>query len=505
MSDTTATFRIRRKRSRRGTSLRRVPKWGVALGISALVVGAGSAADAGTVSRASAQSDAPALCQELPSDQDPAELPASTPTTVTTLHQVYRCVLDHHYRGSRLDTRVLLRDAFAEFTVELQQRGLDRPEATLGELTGHRERDWASFAQAYRGVLDALSADADLREILASAVIRGMLGSLDDNHAGWDSRPTPPAEAPTRYGYGILDASSGSETPANIKDATPPLYVKLTVPGSPADEAGLLPGDIMVAVNGVPVVTDGILNAGSLGALRPTSGEETLRLTVERPATGKTWTVEMRPDVITSGSTAAMSVTLLPGDIAKVVLPSFYIPDVADDVLAQIAKLRETTQLRGVVFDVRGNMGGRVEQTTQLISSFVHGKLMSRDCDLDNHCTENRTDDSVPLLNLPLSVVTDGDCASACEDFVANVKYLGLGEVVGERTRGEASGLQVGYRLDNNTVLLLPRLYRTFAHGEQVDGIGVPVDHRVPLTAADISNGRDPAVDKARELLSSPV
>ena len=63
-------------------------------------------------------------------------------------------------------------------------------------------------------------------------------------------------------------------------------------------------------------------------------------------------------------------------------------------------------------------------------------------------------------------------------------------------------GLQVGYQLDNNTVLVLPKLYRTFAHGEQVNEIGVPVDYQIPLTAEDISNGRDPGVDKARELLN---
>lgn len=282
-----------------------------------------------------------------------------------------------------------------------------------------------------------------------------MLDSLDDNHVGWDSRKR---RTGAQYGYGILDAATG-QTPRNIKDATPPLYVKLVVPGSPADKAGLKPGDIMVAVNYVPVEINGITNGGALDWLRPKSDKETLRLTVKRPATGKTWTVEMQPERLTSQSRPTMSVTLLPGDIAKVVLPAFA-PGVAGQVLKEIAKLRETTKLRGIVFDVRGNSGGRAD-------------------------------------------VTNGDCASACDDFTANVKYLGLGKVVGERTRGEASGLQHGYQLNNDTVLLLPKLYRTWANAENVNEIGVPVDCHVPLTAEDISNGRDPGVDKARDLLKS--
>jgi hypothetical protein len=87
--------------------------------------------------------------------------------------------------------------------------------------------------------------------------------------------------------------------------------------------------------------------------------------------------------------------------------------------------------------DLRGKgRGGAPAEVARLLGAFAHGKITSYDCDVGGACTPNRTDDSVPLLGLRLVALVDRGCASACEDFSAAVKDLGLGVLVGTRTAG---------------------------------------------------------------------
>jgi hypothetical protein len=55
----------------------------------------------------------------------------------------------------------------------------------------------------------------------------------------------------------------------------------------------------------------------------------------------------------------------------------------------------------------------------------------------------------------------------------------------------------------NGSVLLIPLLSEVGAHGETIDGIGVAPDDNLPLTAAALSAGHDPDIEKAISLLRS--
>ncbi|WP_143765148.1 S41 family peptidase [Catenulispora acidiphila] len=482
---------------------RRVTTWGVAATVSCLLAASGVAAyagDAHSTSSITAAAKAGA-CIEQPEDVQPGGLPPATPATLATLHQAYNCILDNAYAGSETDTRVMLRDAFQSITQELMRRDLDQPTASIANLTGHRDQDWASFAKAYQQVIAGLPGNTAAQQAVASAAVAGMLSALGDDHAHWDDGSIPDPGATTVYTYGFVPVPSGRMT-ASITDAAPPLYILKVRPGEPADKAGLKPGDIIIGVNDLPTVSNGLINGGVLTPLTAGSATDTVRLTVQRPATGKTSTVELHAVGVTTPLIPTVSVTLLPGGIAEVTIPAFT-PTAGDEALAGIANLRQTTQLHGVIFNVRGNGGGRDEPVTQLISSLVHNKLLSKNCDIHNNCTDNHTDDAIPLLNLPITLITDATCASACEDFTADIKFLNLGKVIGQRTAGVVSGTQRGFALTNNTILVMPTQHRIWANGELVDTIGVPVDYQIPYTAQDISKAIDPGLDKARTLLGS--
>ncbi|MFI9577235.1 S41 family peptidase [Microbispora rosea] len=402
---------------------------------------------------------------------------SAPPTSVNTLRQAYECVLDNYYSGPTLDSKVLLRDALAAYTQELMRRGADRPGLRLPALTGNRDADWAAFA----GMVGAGDPDA-LR-----AAITGMVAGLHDDHARVERITPPSGDGPVGTGIAGLSAAQG---PRLDPAARPPLFITRVLPGSPADRAGVRPGDIVEKVDGIPAFIGDKVNQSLVDAF----ASATVRLTLKRPTTGRVRTVKLTEGPLEEQERAVTS-KALPGGVTYVKVPGFF-EGAADQV---IAALKDTSTT--AVIDLRGNGGGSPREVTRLLGAFAHGKVTSYFCPLKGDCTANRTDDSVPLLGLRLVVLTDRACASACEDFSAAVKDNDLGTLVGTRTAGAVSGPAEAYLLDDNSVLLLPRVRHLGPARELIDTVGVPVDHYAPMTALDLAKGRDPGLAKALSLL----
>jgi len=465
-----------------------------------LVAGAGGCTQTAThVSGATSPSSPVASGQPPPcSPNPPPAAPPLNPTTVTTIGQAYYCVFAHYYAGPVLDDRVLLAAAFAGFTQELDRLGLDRPDATMPALTGHRDRDWAAFAAVYQKVTSQLPASPARRQELAAATMTSMIAALHDNHARWDYPAPPPGDVPGDLGIMTSPAPPLAETAP--QEALPPLFITAVDPGSPAATNGLRPGDIIVSVDGAPPFTDGIISEGVMNLLTgpyPPPGRVTVQL--HRPATGRTWTVTLTP-ALYQAPPPPVSAKLLDGDIAYVQLPAFF-PGAAYQVLGDITSLAPRAKLRGLILDLRGNGGGTVADPATLLGAFIHGAAWSYDCDVHGSCAARYTDSSVPLLHLRLVVLTDRNCVSACDAFSGAVKDLRLGTLVGTRTAGIVAGPAAGYLLDDGSLLGFPAGHDLGADHELINGIGVAPDYYLPLTAQDLSTGRDPDIAKALSLL----
>jgi carboxyl-terminal processing protease len=429
-----------------------------------------------------------------------ANIPPVTPTTIGTIEQLYDCIFAHYYGGATLDDHLLLTGAFAGLTQELDRRGLDQPQATLPALTGNRAADWATFSAQYERIEAAPPDNAELRQSLAAATINAMLAALTDNHVHWQHLLLAPGYQPgDTYGFGFTTAPIAPLAVAAPGEALPPLYLS-SVTG-PALTAGLATGDVIEDVDGAPPFVDGVVSAGVINLLNPSYPSATpVVLTVDRPATGRTWTVTLRPALFTP-LPLVTSKLAAPG-IAEVTMGEFA-PGTAGQVLAAIAALRVDGPLHGLILDLRGNGGGSPTEVRQLISAFVHGRNWSYDCTATGACTANHTDDSVPLLHIPLVVLTDRGCVSACDAFAAAVKDLQAGALVGTRTAGIVSGPAQGYQLNDNSLLVLPAKHELGPDHEVINGIGVAPDYYLPTTAADYSTGADPDLSKARTLLES--
>ncbi len=430
---------------------------------------------------------------------------APVPTSVITIAQAYACLLVHYPTGATLDDRLLLHGAMAGLIADLLQHGQDQPGAVLPALHGNPTLDWRSFHQTYTAIAARLPQDEPTQEGLAQATIAGLVSSLHDDHA----RYAPPlssggkAGAPPSGPAGSGDFGPGLRLSADgsLPDrATPPLFIVAVDAASPASHAGLQPGDVITAIDGLPPFVHGVLDQLVLAQL---DGPSAIRLTMQRPRSGQTRTIAITPAPYPSPQPVMARV--LPGRVAYVQLTSF-VDNAGNFVFAAVEGLGLGPRLRGLVLDLRGNGGGSADEPARLLGAFTHGTIFAYFEDGRGRRTPARTDTTMPLLHVPLVVLIDRGCASACDVVAAAIHDLHLGRLVGERTAGDAAGPAQPWFLGDGSVLEIPVAFMRGAHGEIVDGIGVPPDDAAPLTAAALSAGHDPGIERAlRDLQGTPT
>ncbi len=205
--------------------------------------------------------------------------------------------------------------------------------------------------------------------------------------------------------------------------------------GSPAESAGLLPGDELLAVDGVSLDT-----AESRGRVvdlvRGKAGTD-VRLRLRRDGTTRDVVVRrgdvQRPCVKWASRLGADA------QFGYVHLTDFY-PDSAPQLFAAIDALRHEGPLLGLVLDLRGNGGGNLEECLAIARAFVRSGLIvtqfrRKDVEIERHEAKPET---CRYPDLPLVVLVNEHSASASEVLAGALQDHGRAAVVGVRTHGKA-------------------------------------------------------------------
>ncbi len=401
----------------------------------------------------------PAACKET---DTPQEMLTGHATDLSIVKQGYQCILSHYISARTLDDRPLLREAMQEIARALPPTVTG---ATLQGLSGNHDADWQIFAKTYNAIAGQLVQTTAAQQELSELALLGMTISLHDDHTAYlppnrmkvelaQLNPTTPA--PT---LGIVTSPLTTTTP---------LYITDVLTHTPASAAGLRPGDIIEQVGGQPIFQQGQLTAAIESLLTPRIGVP-ISITVQRPSTGTTLSWVLQPKALVSQPVSARQ---LPGNIAYVRLYTFT-SNAYSQVFAALKKLASQQALQGVVLDLRDNPGGDEDQAVQILSAFVHQKVIGYSADSAGHRDPIRTNNKVSLFNKPLAVLIDGGSASSSELVAAAVRDLHLGTVAGSRTAGALAAAYF-YSLSDGSGLEITADRVLGALGEKVDGIGVP-------------------------------
>ncbi len=204
------------------------------------------------------------------------------------------------------------------------------------------------------------------------------------------------------------------------------------LPNSPALDAGLQPGDVIVAVDGSPLTGDSDPTARILG-------EEgtTVTLTILRQGAGQPQDLTL----VRRSVTVPIVVYEMRGGALFITCDSF--GSSTAGVIAQ-ALLAHESQASAILMDLRSNPGGTSRAAAGAAGLFLGGEIISYFRDASGEYDYVYTLPSFPdLTDKPLIILTGPYSASGSELFSAAIRDYGAGIAVGQRTFGKGVGQYV--------------------------------------------------------------
>ncbi len=275
-------------------------------------------------------------------------------------------------------------------------------------------------------------------------------------------------------------------------------YLAIIAPiqGSPAEAAGLLPGDLVIAVDGEDMTgIDG--NLVIRRVLGPAGS--TVILTIQREGVEEPFDVEIvRAHIIIPSVEGRM----LEGDIAYVQLFNF-----GDSTAADLRVILEdllSQNPRGLILDLRNNGGGFLHSAVDITSEFVPEGVALYEVYGDGTRDEYEVNGEGIATDIPMVVLVNEGTASASEILAGAIQDYERGTLVGTVTFGKGSVQQV-FDLGNGRGSVRITVARWLTPDErQIHGVGLTPDFEVVLTPEDFAAGLDPQLDMAIEILVNP-
>ena len=266
------------------------------------------------------------------------------------------------------------------------------------------------------------------------------------------------------------------------------LEVVQVYPKSPAKKAGIVPGDLIVAVEGESL--RGVSSAKAAERIQGEPGTE-VELTIQNGRTGKRRTIDVeRASVRIPVVDSRMERTADGSKVGYVSLASF-----SRGAHAEVRKAIEGLEERGaegIVFDLRSNGGGLLDEAVLVTSIFQdEGRIVSISGRERDEQTFDATGDALEDIG-PLVVLTNGDTASASEITSAALQENDLATIVGETTYGKGVFQEV-IQLDGGGALDITVGEYLTADGSSILGRGVIPDEKV--VDEDLRDGDDTVLD----------
>jgi len=325
-------------------------------------------------------------------------------------------------------------------------------------------------------------------EKLMRGAISGMLSSLGDpNTAYMDPVQYQQANAPLEGSYEGIGA--WVDTTGQYLTIISPMA------GSPAEKAGLISGDKVIAVDKASVEgTDPTL------VLRKVLGQAgtTVVLTIQRDGTAEPFDVSIVREKITI---PLVTHKMLDNNIAYLQIMQFG-NNTDSDVRSALQDLLKNNP-KGLILDLRNDPGGYLDTAIGVVSQFIpDGTVMIEDHGNGQQTTFTARSGGI-ATKIPLVVLVNEGSASASEITAGAIQDRGRGKLVGVTTYGKGTVQSWSPLMDNEGAIKVTIARWLTPNGRQIHGKGLTPDVVVEMTQDDIKANRDPQLDKAVEILTS--
>jgi carboxyl-terminal processing protease len=353
---------------------------------------------------------------------------------------------------------LLLATAFAAYTY-----GRSQSPAALGK------QDRESLA-LYAEALDTVRKDYVDREAIdprkqTYGAIEGMLDTLGDE--GHTRFLTP--EEREQNNNNLSGTYEGIGIEIETKDDK---VVVAPIEGTPADRAGIEPGDVVVAIDGKNVRGQRI--SETVEEIKGPKGTD-VKLTVLRGGEQRVFDLE-RAEI----ETPMASWALIPGsDVAHVHLASF--SDDSAEELRQAFEEARTAGARRFILDLRDNPGGKLDQAVETAGDLLQpGSVIYVREDASGGREEIEAEGGAEFADGPMTVLVNGGSASSSEILAGALRDNDRASVIGETTYGTGTVLSEVVLSDGSAILLGVAEWLT-PDGDSIRKAGIVPDIKVPL------------------------
>ncbi len=341
-----------------------------------------------------------------------------------------------------------------DVAVSAKRGALKNPASTMGQLPLEELR---IFAEAFDRISKAYVEEVDDKTLLNNA-IRGLLDQLDPHSAFLDSKTFERLQESTTGNYGGLGIEIGTEE-GLIKVVTP-------IDDTPAAKAGILPGDLIVQIEGQSIRSMGVSEAVEIMRGAPGSS---VTLSVVRQGEPNPIEITLTREVI---NIASVRQRLLEPYFGYIRVAQFQ-ADTGSEVATAIEKLESETPLKGLIIDLRNNPGGVLQAAVALSDLFIReGLIVYTEGRLENAAIKYRASDKSVLEGVPLVILVNEGSASASEIVAGALQDHGRAIIMGTRTFGKGSVQTVLQLTSDKAIKLTTALYFTpLGRSIQAEGI----------------------------------
>jgi carboxyl-terminal processing protease len=300
---------------------------------------------------------------------------------------------------------------------------------------------------------------------MSRAAIEGMLQALDDPYTSYLD--------PQDYALSqsLLGGSyEGIGAYVTVKDGQ--ITIIAPIAGSPADEAGIKAGDIILEINGEPVT--GMSLAEVIIKVRGPIGTA-VTLTVLHE--GDTEPVEIE---IVRASFDVTSVNFeMKGEIAYISITDFN--EQTADQLATVVQNLGDENAKGIILDLRSNPGGLLDTVVDVASSFLAEGIVVQVKSNQGEITTYSVNTDMPRTDLPMVVLVDSNSASGSEVLAGALQDHDRATIAGTTTYGKGS-VDALYPLSDGSGLYMTIARWLTPNGRLIEGQGIVPDITLDIT-----------------------
>ena len=342
----------------------------------------------------------------------------------------------------------------------------------------NNEQDWSKWRHKYDNVIRT---DED-----AYVAIETMVASLNDPYTKF----LDPKEFSDETGS-IKGSLKGIGIQIGVKDGK--LMVIAPIEDTPAEKAGLLADDEILAIDGKS--TKGITVDKAADQIRGEEGTQ-VRLLIKRKDTApKEYTITRAEIEIKSVSQKVPENVVMPKDICYIRLSSF----ISRNAAREVSEIVENSPYhKAFIIDLRSNPGGLLSNAIYISDMFLNGGAIVSTVDRDGYKETQKATHGV-LTTKPLVVLVDKGSASASEIFSGAMKDNRRAVIVGTQSFGKGLVQEINKLPNNSGINITIQKYLT-PNGTDIHKKGITPDVLVEFTEDDLKNKNDVQLKKAIEI-----